>query len=177
MKQVPLHAWLTVLPLQDQGFHLNKQEFWDALHLRYGWKLINTPSHCVYGSPFSPDHAMICRHGGLTFVCHNEIRDVTAKWLNKVCYDVAIEPPLQHLSGETIVPMTANRQDEARADIHARGFWGRRQGAFFDVRVFTQMHLAITVHLSNLFIGVMSRKRRGSMEIVFGRLSRPLLLL
>ena len=29
-------AWLTVLPLQDQGFHLNKQELWDALHLRYG---------------------------------------------------------------------------------------------------------------------------------------------
>ena len=26
-----LSAWLTVLPLQDQGFHLNKQEFWDAL--------------------------------------------------------------------------------------------------------------------------------------------------
>ena len=51
-------AWLTVLPLQDQGFHLNKQEFWDALRLR---KLINTsirtPSHCVCGSPFSPDHA------------------------------------------------------------------------------------------------------------------------
>ena len=79
---------------------------------------------------------MICRHGGLTFVRHNEIRDLTAEWLNKVCYDVATEPPLQSLSGEAIVPMTANRQDEARADIHARGFWGRHQGAFFDVRVF-----------------------------------------
>ena len=129
-------AWLTVLPLQDQGFHLNKQEFWDALHLRYGWKLFNTPSLCVCGSPFSPDHAIICPHGGLTFVRHNEICDVTAEWLNKVCYDVAIEPPLQHLSGETIVPMTANQQDEAHADIHAGGFWGRRQGTFFDVRVF-----------------------------------------
>ena len=31
---------------------------------------------------------------------------------------------------------TANRQDDARADIYARGFWGRRQGVFFDVRVF-----------------------------------------
>jgi len=50
-------AWLTVLPLQDQGFHLNKQKFWDALHLCYGWKLTNTPSYCVCGSPFSPDHA------------------------------------------------------------------------------------------------------------------------
>ena len=32
--------------------------------------------------------------------------------------------------------MTANRRDEARADIHAYGFWGRRQCACFDVRVF-----------------------------------------
>ena len=54
----------------------------------------------------------------------NEIRDLTAEWLNKVCYDVIIEPPLQHLSGETVVPMTANQQDEAHADIHVRGFWG-----------------------------------------------------
>ena len=29
-------SWLTVLPLQDQGFHLHKQEFWDALHLCIG---------------------------------------------------------------------------------------------------------------------------------------------
>ena len=36
---------------------------------------------------------------------------------------------------------TANRQDEARLDIRAQGFWGeRRQDAFFDVRVSTPMH-------------------------------------
>ena len=52
------------------------------------------------------------------------------------CYDVTTEPPLQPLSGEVIIPRTANQQDEAGADIHARGFWGRRQSAFFDVRVF-----------------------------------------
>ena len=129
-------SWLTALPLHDQGFHLNKQEFWDALHLRYGWKLVNIPSHCVCGSTFTPDHAMICRRGGLTFVRHNEIRDLTAEWLNKICYDVTTEPPLQPLSGEVIIPRTANQQDEAHADIHARGFWGQRQSAFFDVRVF-----------------------------------------
>ena len=32
--------------------------------------------------------------------------------------------------------MSANLQDEACANIHARGFWGQRQGAFFDIRVF-----------------------------------------
>ena len=53
-----------------------------------------------------------------------------------MCHDVAVEPPLQPLTGEAIVPTSANRRDDARADIHARGFWGRQQGAFFDIRVF-----------------------------------------
>lgn len=28
--------WLTVLPLKDHGFDLNKQNFWDAVRIRYG---------------------------------------------------------------------------------------------------------------------------------------------
>ena len=32
-------SWLMVLPLQDQGFNLNKGEFRDALSLRYGWQM------------------------------------------------------------------------------------------------------------------------------------------
>ena len=79
---------------------------------------------------------MVCQHGGLTFVRHNDLRDITAGLLSRVCSDVATEPPLQPLSGEVITPKSANRQDDARADIHARGFWGRRQSAFLDVRVF-----------------------------------------
>ena len=40
------------------------------------------------------------------------------------------------LTGENIVPISANRHDDARADIRATGFRGRQQSAFFDVRVF-----------------------------------------
>ena len=69
------------------------------------------------GASFSADHAMICRHGGLTFIHH---RDLTAHWL----HDVAIERPLQPFNGETVVPASANHRDDAQADIHARGFWG-----------------------------------------------------
>ena len=129
-------SWLTVLPFRDQGFHLTKREFWDAICLRYSWTLPSIHDHCVCGEYFSPDRAMIYRHGGLTFVRHNEIRDITAEWLDCVCYDGVIEPPLQPLTGENVISATANRQDDARADIHACGFWGRQQGAFFDVRVF-----------------------------------------
>ena len=76
------------------------------------------------------------RHGDLTFIRHNELRDLTAGWLQEVCYNVAVEPPLLPLNGETITPVSAIRNDEARADVRATGFWGRRQGAFFDIRVF-----------------------------------------
>ena len=32
-------AWLTSLPLRDEGFVLNKREFFDAISLRYKWDL------------------------------------------------------------------------------------------------------------------------------------------
>ena len=79
---------------------------------------------------------MICPFGGLPIARHNEIRDITAQWLNEVCTDVVKEPSLQPLSGEIISPRTANKQDDARLDIRARRFWNRQQDAFFDVRVF-----------------------------------------
>ena len=53
-----------------------------------------------------------------------------------MCHDVVVEPPLQPLIGEALVPASANCRGVAGVDIHARGFWGRQQGAFFDIRVF-----------------------------------------
>ena len=35
-------------------------------------------------------------------MCHNEIRDITAEWLERVCHDVVIEPQLQPLTGENV---------------------------------------------------------------------------
>ena len=115
---------------------MNKGGFRDALSLRYGWQLKNTPHYCRCGKSLSTDHAMTCPLGGLPIARHNEIRDVTAQWLNEVCSNVVKEPPLQQLSGEVILPRTANCQDDARLDIRAKGFWNRQQDAFFDVRVF-----------------------------------------
>ena len=104
-----------------------------------------------------------------TFVCHNEIRDITAEWLDRVYHVVVVEPPLQPLTGENIIPATANRKDDARADIHARGFWGRRQSAFFDVRVFHPNAQSYR----NSSISAMYRRqeimKKGSMVTEFGR--------
>ena len=95
-------SWLSVLPLSDQGFHLNKGEFIDVLCLRYGWTISNIHRHCNCGNNFSTDHAMIFHMGGFPTLRHNEIRDMTASLLTEVCSNVATEPYLQPLSGENL---------------------------------------------------------------------------
>ena len=126
--------WLTVLPLKDMGYNLNKGEFRDAVKLRYDWEIDDKPTVCVCGDAFTIDHAMICWRGGFIIQRHNELRDLEADLLKMVCSDVEIEPVLQELTGERL-PSGANTTPDARLDIHARGFWEKQRFAFFDVRV------------------------------------------
>ena len=79
---------------------------------------------------------MTCHLGGFLTVRHNDIRDITASLLTEVCHNVATEPKLQPLNGETFSYLTTNTDAEARADIRAMGFWSKSQDAYFDVRVF-----------------------------------------
>ena len=81
-------SWLSVLPLKDQSFNLNKGKFRYALNLRYEWQMKNVPHHCKCGKAFSTDHAMTCNSGGLPIARHNKTRDITSQWLTEVCTDV-----------------------------------------------------------------------------------------
>ena len=83
-------TWLTVIPISEMSFKLNKREFKDGLRLRYDWPFSDNPSKCVCG-----DHAMICRRAGFIIQRHNELHDLEAELLNIVCNDVQIEPVLQ----------------------------------------------------------------------------------
>ena len=135
-KEKGASSWLSVLPLDDHGFSLHKGAFKDAICLRYGWKPPNTPTKCNCGSAFSTNHAMTCPMGGFPTIRHNELRDVTASLLSEVCHNVATEPRLQPLNGESMTHRTAITTDDARLDIRARGFWSAAQDAYFDIRVF-----------------------------------------
>ena len=128
--------WLTTLHLSEYGFELSKQQFWDAVRLRYGWNIPKLPTTCPCGSKFDIQHSMSCKKGGFISIRHNDLRDLTANMLSEVCKDTEIEPRLQTLTGEQLNNRTANRSDEARLDIRARGVWARGQQAFFDLRVF-----------------------------------------
>ena len=74
---------------------------------------------------------------------HNDLRNLTPKILLEVYYDTnieycdtEIEPKTVPLSGEDLSNWNANRSNEVRLDVRARGFWEGGQQAFFDLRVF-----------------------------------------
>ena len=128
--------FVTTLPLARYGFTLSKGEFLDAVLLRYMWPLPNLPAQCVCGSPFSVDHSQMCHTGGFINMRHDAIRDLLATEMREFLRDVQTEPALTPLSGEVILPTSANREPDARGDIRARGFWADQQSAYFDIRVF-----------------------------------------
>jgi len=127
-------SWLTVLPIRDMNFDLNKSEFRYAVKLKYDWDVPDMPSVCVCEDHFNVDHAMICKRSGFVIQRHNELRDLQAEMLRMVCNGVETEPVLQDITGEEL-NRGANTAPDARLDIVAREFWERQRSAFFDVRI------------------------------------------
>ena len=154
---------LTTLPIEEHGFYLNQTAFWDAIHMRYEWKLERMPNKCICGAQFSVEHALTCPSGGFTFIRHNEIRDLTANLLSEVCHGVHTELDLQPLMGETFSLQTANGQDNARLDISARGFWGERQPSL-TLGCSTHMHPATVSPHQKHATASMRRRRGGNMK-------------
>ena len=129
-------SWLTSLPLKEYGYVLNKQQFSDAIAIRYSLTLKDCPRVCACGQEFSVNHALICKLGGFTSMRHNWLRDTLGKMMKVVnCKDVQIEPPLLPVNGQHL-PSGTEIGDQARLDISARSVWNVLERAFFDVRVF-----------------------------------------
>ena len=130
-------SWLTTLPLKEENFVLNKQEFLDAICMRYAWQMKRLPAKCACQVNLTLDHALSCHLGGFTIQRHNNIRDVTANLLREVCHDVSLEPTLLDASSESkdLKQASSFKGCDARADVSANGFWIRYQRAFFDVKV------------------------------------------
>ena len=127
-------TWLTALPLQSMGYTLNKQEFRDAICLRYGWAIPNTPFHCGCGQKDSVDHTLNCKLGGYVMMRHNNIWNFEAILLSDVCKDFKIEPELLPIGDNTT--NSSNSSEKARLDVSAVGIWSQMERTFLDVRVF-----------------------------------------
>ena len=47
MKEKGASCWISVIPLKEMNFTLNKKEFRDAIKLRYGWEFNDIQTVCV----------------------------------------------------------------------------------------------------------------------------------
>lgn len=120
-------AWLTALPLKHQHFDLSASEFRDALSMRYSRSPQGLPSSCDgCGSPFSPEHALSCKTGGLISRRHNEVRDVFGELMN-VAWGNCVKEPL--------IKEATSSSPGLRGDLACRGVWEPQRVALFDIRV------------------------------------------
>ncbi len=126
-------SWLTALPMEMYGYDLNKQDFRDAICLRYGWRIPNIPSHCLCKQKNTVDHILNCKQGGFVIMRHDEVRDAEAEFLSDICKDVRIEPALLPV-GNTYLP-GAKTADNARLDASSIGLYSPLERNFVDVRV------------------------------------------
>ena len=131
-------CWLTSLPLKRYGFLLNKQEFHDAVCLRYNFAIKLAAKVCACGERYSVNHCLTCKKGGYVILRHNSLRDLFAELLREFCHDVDTEPVLLPLTGEKLPP-GSNTADGARLDVSARGLYSPLDKAFIDIRVFKSL--------------------------------------
>ena len=131
-----------------------------TLALHYSWSPKNLPASCVCGRSNNIEHALSCLNGAFPTILHNDIRDLTAELMLKVCHDVSTEPPLQSLMGEFLSLHIANQDVGARLDIKASGFWGSRfEPTFLMLEYLTLIPLLIIV------IPIASMKLRSSISM------------
>ena len=95
--------WLSALPIRAKGFSLNKQEFADALALRYSWIVKGHPEVCACGENFDECHAMSCQKGGFIPIRHDEIRDITCSLSKEVCSDVTKSQCCSHCKEKNLI--------------------------------------------------------------------------
>ena len=133
-------SWLTALPLSEHGFVLNKQQFRDALLLRYNLPFEGIPSACACGKSNTLEHCLSCAIGGYVYLRHNNIRDLTANFLEEAgCKAVTIEPQLLPITGETFQFKSTITVNSARLDVSARNVWSDLDKVFTDIRVFNSL--------------------------------------
>ena len=136
LQQPGRNSWLSIIPVEEFNCNLNKQQFLDAVGLRYQPPIPYLPTRYPCGEKFDTQHAMSCKKGGFVTLRHNKLTDIKGALLEEVCHDVAIEPILQPVTDNHLVPSTAKTNDGARLDVSTRSFWITGQKVFFDVRVF-----------------------------------------
>ena len=101
---------------------LTKQEFWNAIRIRYNWSLVRIPAQCICATSFDVTHSLSYKKGGFITLRHSDVQDITSEVLDEVCIDVRKEPIIQEVNNED-PPLEANKSKEARFHVSILNFW------------------------------------------------------
>ena len=124
-------AWLTVMPNLLNGTLLSMEEWRDNARLRYGLRPIGLCERCDgCNAPFTIDHAINCKKGGLVCQRHDDARDeageLAAMALTKS--RVSYEPKIFYGTGVCATQQNGEQEtgsnvagDEARGDVAIHG--------------------------------------------------------
>jgi len=137
-------AWLTVMPNLLNGTLLSAEEWRDNARLRYGLRPVGLCDRCDgCNAPFTIDHAINCKKGGLVGQRHDDARDeageLAAMALTKS--RVSYEPRIHYGTGvcatQEVDQQTGRNAtgDEARGDVAIHGLWKRGETCILDIRV------------------------------------------
>eukprot|EP01068_Selenidium_serpulae_P010606 Selendium_serpulae@DN5499_c0_g1_i6.p1 len=122
-------SWLTACPTTTIEFDLSREEFRDALALRYGWQMTEMPATCDgCNARMNVAHALECKKGGMVIRRHNEVRDALGDLCSLAWGRQIVREPVIREAGE-------DGKGELRADLMVRGIWSPQGAALIDIRV------------------------------------------
>ena len=85
LQQAGCNNWLNIIPIEEFNYNLNKQQFLDAVRLRYQQPIPNLPTRCPSGKKIDTQHAISCKKGRFVTLPHNKLKDITGALLEEVC--------------------------------------------------------------------------------------------
>ena len=143
--------WLTTVPNLWDDTALSMEEFRDGLRIRLGLRPQHLPEKCDgCGAPFTLEHALNCKVGGLVTLRHNFLRDMWGDLCGTCTRPSAVssEPLInqRRAAGERVQPATAQgtptqggaaEEEESadRGDVGCVGFWAPQKLCIFDMQI------------------------------------------
>jgi len=138
-------ACWSLVPNKLNGTTMSKEEFFDNARLRYGWKPVDMCERCDgCNAPFTVEHALGCKKGGLVVQRHDDTRDEAGALAEMALTTsrVTYEPYIFHnrdvsatLRADEVRDDADSEGEEARGDVAIHGLWERGKTCILDVRI------------------------------------------
>ena len=141
MQQPGANNWLSCLPVSwKHDWQLTKNDFRDAMNLRFNLLPLDTPMTCVSNQcnePFTLKHIDICPKGGTITRRHDYVKNILARYAEKAygSAHITVEPHLGELTEEEIEMLSGNTSKGARADIAILDYQNNQTTSYVDVCV------------------------------------------